>query len=106
MNINVRKNVFASSNVLGAQDYIIDSQTGTISGLKEGVFLFEYNGKPYVFNIEQEELDTRNGEISIYIDNNKKNIYDEGVDTKISDLGSQISISTLKQSYKYLKRRI
>jgi len=101
INKNIINKTYASTSVLGSQEYIFDPQTGTISGLQEGVFVFEHMGKTYMFTVEQKDLDAGNGAISIFIDNNENGKYDEAVDTKISDLASQISVSTIKKRYSY-----
>ncbi|MDY0096927.1 MAG: hypothetical protein RBS01_01075 [Candidatus Dojkabacteria bacterium] len=82
-------------------EYILDPQTGMIGGLEEGSYIFEHQGKTYLFSVTSENLNINDGNILIYIDSNANAIYDEGVDTKITDLASKIEITTLQQTYNY-----
>lgn len=97
---NLVKGVSAEDIATG-HEYILDPLTGMIGGITSGVYIFDHNGKTYAFTVEEKDLEVNDGKILIYLDTNENGKYDEGTDTKISDLASEISITTLKQQYKY-----
>ncbi len=96
---NLVSKAFAQGN--GTQEYIIDQSTGLISGIESGVYTFEIDGTLYMFMVEEQALESNSGKILIFIDKNNNGIFDEGTDTKVSDLGSKIVISTIQKEYKY-----
>ncbi|HRX43958.1 MAG TPA: hypothetical protein P5059_01755, partial [Candidatus Dojkabacteria bacterium] len=83
------------------EEYIIDSSTGLISGIASGIYTFELDGITYMFFVDEEALGANNGKILIFIDNDNNGIYDEGTDTKVSELASKIAISTIQKEYSY-----
>jgi hypothetical protein len=96
---NIVPKVFAQTSE--ADEYIIDPSTGLISGIESGIYTFEVNGTTYMFFVEKESLEANDGKILIFIDNDSNGTYDEGVDTKVSDFGSKILISTIQKEYSY-----
>lgn len=89
-----------SNKVLGQttniNEYIIDSQTGIISGVYPGLYTFEYEGEKYAF-----VNNSFSGEAFIYIDKNNNGQYDEGTDIKVSDIASKINIIPVQQNFNY-----
>lgn len=79
------------------EEYIIDSSTGLISGITSGIYTFELDGITYMFFVDEEALGANNGKILIFIDNDNNGTYDEGTDTKVSELASKIAISTIQK---------
>lgn len=90
---------FAQANE--TKEYIIDSSTGLISGIESGIYTFEVDGTTYMFFVEKEALEANDGKILIFIDKDSNGIYNEGIDTKVSDFGSKILISTIQKEYTY-----
>ena len=85
-----------SSLKASSSQYVLDPKTGIFSELLEGSYIFNYNGDMYSFNVNPEDED-----IMVYIDSNDNDKYDEGIDIKISDIGSQINIIALEQKHYY-----
>ncbi len=54
-----------------------------------------------MFFVDEEALGANNGKILIFIDKDGNGIYDEGTDTKVSELASKIAISTIQKEYSY-----
>jgi hypothetical protein len=85
-----------SSIKASSEGYILDHKTGIFTEILEGLYIFEYNGEMYEFSVNPNEK-----EILVYIDSNGNDIYDESIDTKVSDIASEINIVALEQSYNY-----
>ena len=83
------------------EEYIIDFETGLFSGIKPGTYSFEKDGQVYFFDVTESSLLANNGGVLIYIDKNSNGTYDDGVDTKVSTLGSTLKIKTIEQKYRY-----
>lgn len=81
-------------------DYLIDSQTGVISEIEPGSYLVEHDGEYYSFEINSQTSE-QGGDIILYLDNNNNGEYNEGIDNKVSEIGSQIKILTLSKTYNY-----
>ena len=81
--------------------YIMDPQTGMFSDIKAGSYIFEYNNDSYSFLVSEADLVQGNGSVLIYIDINENGVYDEGTDTKVSDLASTVNIVALEQKFDY-----
>jgi len=81
--------------------FILDQQTGVISGITSGIYSFEVNGETYLFDVSDDSLAANNGNVLIYIDTNGNSQYDEGTDTKVSTLASEIEITTIQKNYKF-----
>ncbi len=86
-------------NTFEGEKYIIDQTTGMISGIKEGIYIFEYENQEYVFVVTNE--DAQNGNVLIFVDNNDNGTYEEGIDIKASEFGAEIEIQTIKKAYNY-----
>lgn len=97
---NLTGEVLAADTVSESK-YIIDPSTGMVAGLVEGSYVFQHNNQTYVFSVSKEDLKNSKGKILVYIDTNTNGKYDEGTDTKISDLASEINIVSLQQKYDY-----
>jgi hypothetical protein len=77
------------------EQYIIDQQTGIFENIPTGSYIFEYQGKSYNFTV------LSSGGTLIYLDLNDNGEYDEGTDTKISDIAMEVSIIPIEQSFTY-----
>lgn len=96
------KKVFAAEDTAKeSKKYIIDPQTGYISGIQEGMYIFQNEGKTYMFTVESKDLEVNGGKILVFIDKNSDGVYNEGSDIKISELASQITINAVKEKYSY-----
>jgi hypothetical protein len=78
-----------------SEEYVLDPATGMISDITDGVYIFEYQGESYVFEMEDDES------VVIFIDKNSNGKYDEGGDVLVSDIASEINIVALEQRYDY-----
>lgn len=92
------QNSFVESFISKAEayDYIFDTGTGIISSISEGTYIFEYEGESYAF-IVPEGAD----EILIFIDENDNGVYDENIDTLLTDLATVVSVVSIEQTYTY-----
>ncbi|MFA7627828.1 MAG: hypothetical protein WCY37_00195 [Candidatus Dojkabacteria bacterium] len=78
--------------------YVIDSQTGLFSGLQAGIYVTDYEGQTYAFDV------TKTGEnvqTLLYIDENDNGQYDEGLDINISEYSETLNIVPLELVYNY-----
>jgi len=85
-----------SSSQSSTVEYILDSETGMITGITSGLYLFEYEGQTYAFHVMPNEES-----LFVYLDKNNNGQYDEGIDIKISDIASQINIVALSRAHNY-----
>jgi tRNA-binding EMAP/Myf-like protein len=76
--------------------YIFDPVSGFLTSIPLGTYIFEHEGDLYSF-----QINNSSDNILIYIDENNDETYDESIDTKVSDIASEINIIALKQSYDY-----
>lgn len=91
----------AQAEELLEEEYIIDFETGLFTGIKPGTYSFEKDGQVYFFDVSESSLLANNGGVLIYMDKNENGAYDEGIDTKVSTLGSTLKIKTIEQKYRY-----
>ncbi len=105
--MDTHSNLLSKSKViaqeLGSESgkYIINQSTGLITNINSGSYYFENEGQTYFFDVSDGALAANNGGVLIYIDTNENGQYDEGTDTKVSTLGSQIEITTIQKNYKF-----
>jgi len=88
--------VHASDN----SKYILDTENGTISGLKAGVYLLEKGGITYAVNIIEDDLKNNNGNLVLYIDSNGDGVLGEG-DVRITDEATLLTIKPLIEGFEY-----
>jgi hypothetical protein len=89
--------VLAESDVNSSQEYIIDPKTGFIKGLSNGVYMFEYDGQYYSFEVKDYNSDS----VLIFVDKNNNQEYDSDIDLKVSDIGTKVNIIPITQEYQY-----
>jgi hypothetical protein len=87
---------FISEVGASAEQYVVDTETGILVGIPQGLYTFEYEGNAYMFDVLPGQ-----SEVIIYLDRNNNGQYDEGIDTKISDIASQINIVALSKAHNY-----
>ena len=92
--VNLSENLILG--VEASNEYILDRQTGMLTGLSEGLYAFEYEGQIYLFDIAKGEE-----QVLIYIDQNGNNEYDEDVDVKVSEIASTLNIVALSKKFTY-----
>lgn len=81
-------------------EYVLDSQTGILSGIEAGVYSFEHEGERYYFQVTDELLERNNGKVFLFLDLNANDKFDKD-DRPLSEYGSIVKISTAKQKYDY-----
>lgn len=81
--------------------YLIDPQSGIIAGVTPGQYMFTHNNETYSFTVSNEDFTANNGQITVYIDKNNNSKFDEGTDTKLSDIATQITLNTIAKNYTY-----
>jgi hypothetical protein len=79
-----------------SNEYIFDVGTGLLSNLTEGIYDFEYEGETYAFEIGPDQ-----SEVMLFIDKNSNDEFDEGIDVKISDYASQVTVTAYSKVYEY-----
>lgn len=95
-------NIFSVKKLFAQESqYIVDVNTGLVSGIEPGVYSFEYDGITYTFGITDDNLESNFGYILLFIDLNQNGVFDEGTDTKVSDLATQITLKTIELKYEY-----
>ena len=95
------KKVLAQEDAHTYEDYIIDTKNSSISILAPGEYIFKIDGETYFLSIDLEDIYASNGNIVIYVDSNANGKLDLGEDTKISDFGAILKVSTIDQTYIY-----
>lgn len=78
--------------------YLLDVNTGMFVNLPLGVYVVEYEGETYSVRVDSsgEEVQTL-----LYIDVNKNEQYDEGIDTNLGQNASVLNISPVELVYNY-----
>ena len=94
--------VFATETLsLDYEEYVIDPINSTVSIQFPGEYIFEKDGEMYFLGLTQEEINKNSGQLKIYVDTDGNGKYEEDKDSKISDFGSIVKVSTLSQTYIY-----
>lgn len=91
--------VLAAEN--STSKYLIDTETGLVSGFNVGVYSFELNGQKYVFEVTDENLQSGSGFVELYADVNINGKFDEEVDIIVSDESVLFTVSTLVEGFSY-----
>lgn len=81
-------------------EFVLDSQTGILTGIEAGVYSFEHEGERYYFQVTDELLERNNGKVFLFVDLNGNDKFDKD-DKPLSEYGSVVKISTAKQKYNY-----
>ncbi len=81
-------------------EFVLDSQTGILTGIEAGVYSFEHQGERYYFQVTDELLERNNGKVFLFVDSNGNYKFDKD-DKPLSEYGSVVKISTAKQKYDY-----
>lgn len=81
-------------------EFVLDSQTGILSGIEAGVYSFEHQGERYYFQVTDELLERNNGKVFLFVDSNGNYKFDKD-DKPLSEYGSVVKISTVRQKYDY-----
>jgi len=79
-----------------SDEYILDQEMGVLEYLEAGTYTFIYEGQRYVYDVPP----GFEGSV-IFIDRNNNNIYDEGIDLKVSEIASLVKIISMEKSYKF-----
>ena len=95
------KKAYADETELEFKEYVIDTTNSSIAMLYPGEYIFEHEGDLYFLDVSIDNIIATNGNIKIYIDSNENDKYDEGIDKKVSELGSILNIATINQSFTY-----
>jgi hypothetical protein len=93
--------VSADASSSGTREYLVDQNTGTISGITAGLHTFEYEGEAYAFYVDPQVVEGQSVDVLLYIDQNDNGTYDENTDILVSEYGTRITVSTLVRQYKY-----
>lgn len=101
---NIHFDTKVNAQEIDAEEYLIDQSTGNVLGVKPGIYTVNDGENTYVFSIKDKDIEGDTGDILIYLDENNNGIYDEGTDKKVTDLGSKVVVTAIKQTFKYQLR--
>ncbi len=78
--------------------YLLDSKTGLFLNLPVGTYIVEYQGQEYSLYVDTIGDDVKT---LLYIDTNDNKIYDEGIDTNLSENAALLNLVQIQGEYTY-----
>ncbi|MFH1547148.1 MAG: hypothetical protein ABIC57_01545, partial [bacterium] len=97
--INQLPRILASESK--SSKYILDTESGLVQGITPGVYVFDYNEQRYVFKVETQNVLDNNDGVEIFSDLNSNGVFDSGVDVKISDQATLLTVKPIIEGFIY-----